>query len=1096
MNLKDNAAWRYSPLSFLALLLGFILTWAGWQYTAARLDRSDYEQFQLHANDAREAVRQRINTNLEILRGGLGLFAASEGVTRDEWKRYVGALDLQRYPGIQGMGFIRYLAASDKKKFELEMRSLASESSSGLGIFPPGERDVYYPVEYFEAIEPGLKILGLDHGAYSVGRGALERARDSGQPTASARLVSLIDQANGARFMIVLPVYRKGMPHNTVAERRSALFGFIYARFRMEDLLGDAVGATLRQELYFNVFDGGYAGSAVSSQAERPLYEFRAASALIEPPRFKSVSRLEVAGRDWIIQFTTRPDSPLAMRGYMPWLVLAGGILLSLALYTIVLILSSERRRVAKEIKRQKSLTSQVLDALPINIFLKDKGGHFVLINEQCARLLAVVKEEAIGKSDFDLFPPDIAQGLRAYDEEVRAANGLVMREERLISEGREMFTLAGKVMIDQADGEAPLLLGFSLDITERKKMERSLCESEGRFRGILDNSTAVIYIKDMEGRYLLVNRQYEKLFHVHNAEVAGKTDHDLFTAEVADAYRANDRAVLAGGKTIEFEEQAPHDDGMHTYISIKFPLFDASGEAFALCGMSTDITERLRLEREAAEARDARLSRALTNAVGEGLIGVDRSRRVTFVNPKAVELLGWPEAEVLKKNLVDVTRCSTEDGRPVTDEMCPMGDVLTEGETFQSDDWRFMRANGEPLPVSLVIAPIFEHEEIIGAVLSFQDISRRKATEAALVAAERLQKAFLDNLPELAWFKDRDSRYLMVNEACSKACGVPLAEIPGKTDFDLWPLDIAERYRADDRLVMESGEHKRVEEPFQGKDGHRLWIETIKSPIRDGSGQVVGTVGTARDVSARKRAEEELKRYVFELARINAELDEFTYVASHDLQEPLRKLIAFSDWLKRDMGVDLPSRAMKDVEFITDAANRMQSLVQDLLKLSRTGKTSMVREWIELDAVVGEALNTLALRIQEAGAEIVCDPLPQVWGDSTLLAQLYQNLVGNALKFVDHGPPSIRLTAEQIDGEWVLGVKDNGIGIKPEYASQIFQPFKRLHSRAEYEGSGIGLAVCRKVIERHRGRIWVESAEGQGAHFKFVLQAGEKLSQ
>jgi signal transduction histidine kinase len=225
------------------------------------------------------------------------------------------------------------------------------------------------------------------------------------------------------------------------------------------------------------------------------------------------------------------------------------------------------------------------------------------------------------------------------------------------------------------------------------------------------------------------------------------------------------------------------------------------------------------------------------------------------------------------------------------------------------------------------------------------------------------------------------------------------------------------------------------------------------------------------------------------DLMRRNAELDEFNYVASHDLQEPVRKMIAFSDHLRKDLGPDLSTRTSQDVDFIVDAATRMQVLIQDLLTLSRTGRTAMKHEWVSLDACVGHVIEGLAMRIHETGATITRDRLPTVWADPTLLTQLYQNLLDNALKFVSHGKPEIRLTAELHDDHWVLGIHDHGIGIKPEYAEHIFIPFKRLHSRAEYPGVGIGLAICRKAVERHGGNIWVESQPGEGAHFKFILQ-------
>ena len=224
------------------------------------------------------------------------------------------------------------------------------------------------------------------------------------------------------------------------------------------------------------------------------------------------------------------------------------------------------------------------------------------------------------------------------------------------------------------------------------------------------------------------------------------------------------------------------------------------------------------------------------------------------------------------------------------------------------------------------------------------------------------------------------------------------------------------------------------------------------------------------------------------QLADRNRELEEFAYVASHDLQEPLCKLITFGGLLRRDLGDDLPERAGRHLDFITDAAGRMQTLVQDLLALSRAGKSDSRRQLVAMDACIDKALDTLQMALESKGAEIHRDPLPELWCDPAMVTQIYQNLIGNALKFVADNRPAIRLTAEQDGARWVLGVADNGIGIKPEYGEQIFQAFQRLHGRGEYEGSGIGLAVCRKAVEHHGGKIWVESELGRGAHFKFTL--------
>ena len=231
-----------------------------------------------------------------------------------------------------------------------------------------------------------------------------------------------------------------------------------------------------------------------------------------------------------------------------------------------------------------------------------------------------------------------------------------------------------------------------------------------------------------------------------------------------------------------------------------------------------------------------------------------------------------------------------------------------------------------------------------------------------------------------------------------------------------------------------------------------------------------------------------ELRLRTQELERFNEELNQFTYVASHDLQEPVRNLVSYSTLLKEDLGDNLAPDVAEDVYYITSAASRMQQLVQDLLILSRAGRGAVKTEPVTLDHCVDRALEALHVRIEESEAVVNRTPLPKVIGDPTLLTQLYQNLIGNALKFAGEDQPVIQLTIDHDDKMWTLGVRDNGIGLEPEYAEQIFKPFKRLHGMAEYEGTGIGLSICQKAIERHNGTIWVDAEPGKGAHFQFTL--------
>ncbi|MDM4015637.1 sensor histidine kinase [Roseiconus lacunae] len=236
-------------------------------------------------------------------------------------------------------------------------------------------------------------------------------------------------------------------------------------------------------------------------------------------------------------------------------------------------------------------------------------------------------------------------------------------------------------------------------------------------------------------------------------------------------------------------------------------------------------------------------------------------------------------------------------------------------------------------------------------------------------------------------------------------------------------------------------------------------------------------------EIETRKLAEEKLER-------INLELESFVSIASHDLQEPLRNVISFTELLKEDLGDNLSDNATQDLKYISSAASRMQRLINDLLTFSRTTRHGATFQIAPVDDCVDEALEILQSRLEQSGGTITRSNLPKLKLDITLVAQLYQNLISNAIKFTESDrSPQIDLTAEMVDGVWVLGVRDNGIGIESKYTDQIFEPFKRLHGMSEYEGTGIGLAVCKTVVEHHGGQIWVTSHPGEGSHFQFTLE-------
>jgi len=265
--------------------------------------------------------------------------------------------------------------------------------------------------------------------------------------------------------------------------------------------------------------------------------------------------------------------------------------------------------------------------------------------------------------------------------------------------------------------------------------------------------------------------------------------------------------------------------------------------------------------------------------------------------------------------------------------------------------------------------------------------------------------------------------------------------------------------------------------------------VDYLSTPIFE-RGELIGAVVSFRDVTERQQAEHALADKARELARSNTELEQFAYVASHDLQEPLRMVSSYTQLLARRYKGKLGSDADEFIGYAVDGATRMQRLIQDLLAYSRVGTKGRDFEPTDCEGLLDRVLGDLKVAIKESGAVVTHDPLPTVTADGTQLGQLLQNLIGNAIKFRNQEPPLVHVSSKRDGKEWILSVRDNGIGIDHQYAERIFVIFQRLHKREEYQGTGIGLAVCKKIVERHGGRIWVESNSDKGATFYFTLPA------